>query len=235
MNVSISEAPQKDYAAALSDYIIGASEINPLENGLPTGTQKEITKTIRTAARYAMRDPRYLTFVQASNRLGLSMAAIKTLPSKADIKDQDSRETANRPWDTETARIISKQLMKAGACSSTPKFFIDVSNEKKAEFIARAEKARGVCSTCVVLIPCAEYSILYEEPHGILAGATEKGRSMIASSVVDRLAMSIPELRQSDPMSEVRVSLREEILPALVGQEHLRQLGSRTEEREGDN
>ena len=233
MSVSITEAPDKDFASALMNFIVGESDESPLEGCLPKGTRKDIIKTIRIASRCAMRDSRYSSYSGASTRLGISMEIIKNLPINDSVDTKEHKPVSAGPWQTESAKLINKQLSKLGLCSSTPHFYIDIKNEKAADYRKRIEKAREVCSECAVLIPCAEYSILYEEPFGVFAGATERGRNNITSSIVELLKISIGDLRDALPESEVRIKLRREILPPLIEQEHKRTLGNQTFERDG--
>jgi WhiB family redox-sensing transcriptional regulator len=55
-------------------------------------------------------------------------------------------------------------------------FFPPTSSEPRADREARESRAKAICSGCPVRLPCLDYALEIEEPHGIWGGLTEHER-----------------------------------------------------------
>lgn len=63
-------------------------------------------------------------------------------------------------------------------------FFPPPHFERKDEKEAREQRAKGICATCPVRVPCLDYAISIREPHGIWGGLNELERkSLLATKV----------------------------------------------------
>ncbi len=76
-----------------------------------------------------------------------------------------------------------------GACRGphASVFFPPPQSERKADKLAREERAKDICSTCPVAAPCLAYALEIREPHGIWGGLNEaERRSLLASDEAAR-------------------------------------------------
>ena len=51
--------------------------------------------------------------------------------------------------------------------------------ERKDEKLEREGRAKSICTTCPVRIPCLEYAVKIKEPHGIWGGLNEIERKQL--------------------------------------------------------
>lgn len=58
-------------------------------------------------------------------------------------------------------------------------FFPPTHSERKEEKAEREDRAKGICQTCPVRLPCLEYALRIREPHGIWGGLNETERKAL--------------------------------------------------------
>lgn len=58
-------------------------------------------------------------------------------------------------------------------------FFPPPQFERKDEKLAREQRAKEICRTCPVRLPCLEYALQIREPHGIWGGLNEVERRAV--------------------------------------------------------
>ncbi|HEX2383897.1 MAG TPA: WhiB family transcriptional regulator [Acidimicrobiales bacterium] len=60
-------------------------------------------------------------------------------------------------------------------------FFPPSHFERKDEKLEREGRAKEICTTCSVRLPCLEYAVRIKEPHGIWGGLNEIERKQLLS------------------------------------------------------
>ncbi|MCK4176802.1 WhiB family transcriptional regulator [Aciditerrimonas ferrireducens] len=60
-------------------------------------------------------------------------------------------------------------------------FFPPSTAERKEQKLAREQRAKAICRTCVVQRECLEYALRIREPHGIWGGLNEAERKQLVS------------------------------------------------------
>lgn len=55
-------------------------------------------------------------------------------------------------------------------------FFPPPTTERKREKLAREARAKEICHSCPVELPCREYALSIREPHGVWGGLSEQER-----------------------------------------------------------
>lgn len=78
-------------------------------------------------------------------------------------------------------RTVGQAWQSRAACKGPQAavFFPPAHSERKEEKLAREQRAKSICATCVVQRDCLDYAIRIREPHGIWGGYNEAERKQI--------------------------------------------------------
>jgi WhiB family redox-sensing transcriptional regulator len=80
------------------------------------------------------------------------------------------------------ARTLTSEAWQLRAACKGPQataFFPPTHAERKEEKLAREQRAKAICRTCVVQGDCLEYALRIREPHGIWGGLNELERKQV--------------------------------------------------------
>jgi WhiB family redox-sensing transcriptional regulator len=81
------------------------------------------------------------------------------------------------------ARTMSSDAWQLRAACKGPQaaaFFPPAHAERKEEKVAREQRAKAICRSCLVRVDCLEYALRIREPHGIWGGLNEVERKQLA-------------------------------------------------------
>lgn len=78
-------------------------------------------------------------------------------------------------------RALGEAWQARAACKGpqSSAFFPPAHAERKDEKAGREQRAKAICSTCVVKRECLDYAIRIREPHGIWGGLNELERKQL--------------------------------------------------------
>ncbi|HXW34774.1 MAG TPA: WhiB family transcriptional regulator [Acidimicrobiales bacterium] len=78
-------------------------------------------------------------------------------------------------------RTLGEAWQARAACKGpqASAFFPPTHAERKDEKAGREQRAKAICSTCVVKRECLDYAIRIREPHGIWGGLNEVERKQL--------------------------------------------------------